>query len=109
MNPADYWPAHLAVLVRVRRERPRTFEAVKAILDTFTPACRGEAFFPVGGFDNLADALLAAGWEVEFDEATHAFRAWHPDDNKGLIYDHGDIRRYEVHARWLPTPMEEVK
>ncbi|MGP6177855.1 hypothetical protein ACTU6U_11210 [Microbacterium sp. A196] len=93
MNAEDFWPAHLAVLSRVRRERPRTFEAVKAILDTFSPPSRGEAFFPDGGFDNLADALLAAGWGVEFDEATHAFRAWHPGDHDGLIYDHGDIRR----------------
>ena len=109
MNPADYWPAHLVTLARIRRERPRTFEAVKAILDTFTPPSRGEAFFPDSGFDNLADALLAAGWDVGFDEATHAFRAWNPDDHKGLIYDHGDIRRYEVGQRWLPNPMEEVK
>lgn len=111
MNPADYWPAHLAALARVRRERPRTFEAVKAILDTFVPPSRAEAFFPDGGFDNLADALLAAGWQVEFDEATHAFRAWNPQDYKGLVYDHGDIRRYEVHPRWRADTQQffEVK
>lgn len=96
MNPADYWPAHLATLARVRRERPRTFDAVKAILDTFTPPNRGEAFFPVGGFDNLADALLAAGWEVDFDEATHRFRAWHPTTGSGLAYDHGDAHPLTV-------------
>lgn len=102
MSPDDFWPAHFVVLARVRRERPRSFEALKVILDTFTPPSRGEAFFPVGGFDNLADALLAAGWEVEFQEATHAFRAWHPSSRTGLAYDHGDIRP-------VPAPMEEAR
>jgi len=96
MSPEDFWPAHIAALARVRRERPRTFEGVKVILDSFTPPSRGEAFFPVGGFDNLADALLAAGWRVTFREATHAFRAWHPATGHGLTYDHGDIRRSET-------------
>lgn len=96
MNPTDYWPAHEATLARIRRERPASFEAVKAILDAFTPPNRGDAFLPVGGFDNLADALLAVCWEVEFDEATHVFRAWNPRTREGLRYDHGDVYRHEV-------------
>jgi hypothetical protein len=55
-----YWKHHAATLARVRAERPTTFAGLKVILDVFTAKSSGDAFFPGGSDDTLAEALSDA-------------------------------------------------
>lgn len=100
MSLNAYWAKYDATLARIRAERPETFDALKAILDTFEPPSSGDAFFPGGADDDLADALHDAGWQIELDEGTYVYRAWHPRTHEGIRHVEGDIYRYEVHPRW---------
>lgn len=103
MNLSAYWAAYDATLARVRDEKPETFEALKAILDRFNPPSSGDAFFPGGADDTLADALHAAGWEIRFNEGDYVYIARHPRSRAKLHYVEGDL-----HDR-TPTISEGVE
>lgn len=86
-----YWRAYENTLARIRAEKPDTFAALKAILDAFEPPSSGDAFFPDGADDTLADALEAAGWRVEFREASYVYYAKHSTTSARLSYFEGDL------------------
>lgn len=92
-----YWAAYDATLARIRAERPATFAAVKAILDSFEPPSSGDAFFPGGADDTLADALYDAGWHIEHIEADYFYVATNLTTRERLTYIEGDV--YEGHRR----------
>ncbi|WP_448232584.1 hypothetical protein [Microbacterium lacticum] len=91
MSLSAYWAAYDATLARVRNEKPDTFAALKAILDSFEPPSSGDAFFPGGADDDLADALHDAGWELRFSEGTYVYRAKHPTTGAALEHIEGDL------------------
>lgn len=86
-----YWSAYDATLARVRVEKPDTFAALKAILDSFQPPSSGDAFFPGGADDDLASALRDAGWELRFFGAGYVYSAKHPTTSAKLHYIEGDL------------------
>jgi len=86
-----YWAAHDATLARIRQQQPDTFSALKAILDAFHPPSSGDAFFPGGGDDDLADALSDAGWRLRFFGAGYVYSAKHPATGAKLHYIEGDL------------------
>ncbi|TFC84496.1 hypothetical protein [Cryobacterium sp. TMT3-29-2] len=90
-NLDAYWQAYAATLARIRAEKPDTFAALKAILDTFEPPSSGDAFFPDGADDTLADALDNSGWRVEFREASYVYFAKHSKTGARLSYFEGDL------------------
>lgn len=91
MNLSAYWDAYDATLVRVRADKPDTFAALKAILDRFHGPSSGDAFFPGGADDDLADALHDAGWELRFTEGVYVYTARHPRTGAKLQHVEGDI------------------
>ncbi|WP_179019813.1 hypothetical protein [Paenarthrobacter nitroguajacolicus] len=42
----NYWKQYQLTLDRIEKEKPQTFDGVKAILDLFEPPSSGEAFLP---------------------------------------------------------------
>jgi len=88
---ANYWRAYDATLNTIRAERPSTFAGVKLILDRFSAPSSGDAFFPGGADDTLADALRDAGWDFDWDEADYLYTARHPLTGARLRYIEGDI------------------
>jgi hypothetical protein len=90
-NLDAYWGAYEATLARIRSEKPDTFAALKAVLDSFEPPSSGDAFFPDGADDTLAEALEDAGWHIHFAEATYVYYAQHSTTNARLTYVEGDI------------------
>lgn len=92
-----YWAAYDATLARVRSERPSTFAELKAILDGFHHGALqdggAQAFFPSQSADEeLWEALVDAGWSVEFGEASYVYEAQHPSGARfefveGDLYD----------------------
>lgn len=91
MNLEPYWQMYDATLARVRDEKPDTFAALKAILDGFTPPSSGDAFFPGGADDDLADALIDAGWNLDFTEGDYLYTATHPATHAQMQHVEGDI------------------
>lgn len=91
MNIDGYWTVYDATLARVRQEQPDTFTALKGILDAFQPPSSGDAFFPGGADDDLADALANAGWELRFFGAGYVYSAKHPVTRAKLHYIEGDL------------------
>lgn len=91
MNLSAYWAAYHSTLARIRAERPDTFAGLKAILDTFEPLSSGDAFFPSGTDDDLADALHDAGWEIHFNKGTYVYMARHLRTRAKLHYIEGDL------------------
>ena len=91
MSADLYWERHAATLARVRAERPTSFAGVRLILEVFSPRSSGDAFFPDGGDDTLADALTDAGWRVTFLEGTYLYRAEHCMSGATLTYVEGDL------------------
>lgn len=91
MNLDRYWTAYDRTLARVRQEKPDTFATLKTILDAFEPPSSGDAFFPGGADDDLADALHDAGWEIRFSEGTYVYTARHPRTGAKLQHVEGDL------------------
>lgn len=91
MNLDGYWAAYDATLARVRNERPDTFAALKAILDAFHAPSSGDAFFPGGADDDLADALADAGWSLHFTEGSYVYTARHPLTGAKVQHVEGDL------------------
>lgn len=91
MSIHDYWKMYDRTLARVRDEKPSTFAALKAILDRFEPPSSGDAFFPGGADDDLADALHDAGWELRFNEGNYVYMARHPLTGAKLHHVEGDL------------------
>lgn len=91
MSLDAYWAMYDRTLARIRDERPDTFAALKAILDGFEPLSSGDAFFPGGADDDLADALHDAGWEIRFNEGTYVYMARHPVTRAKLHHVEGDL------------------
>lgn len=86
-----YWRRYDQTLARVRAERPRTFAGLKLILDAFEPKSSGDAFFPGGADDTLADALMNAGWSVDFEEGDYLYTVVHPESGAVIQHVEGDI------------------
>lgn len=51
---------------------------VKLVLDTFESKSSGDALFPGGADDTLADAIMDAGWSVDFKEGDYRWTGVHP-------------------------------
>ncbi|GAA1997280.1 hypothetical protein [Microbacterium pumilum] len=99
-----YWAMYDATLARIRNEKPDTFAALKVILDEFEPPSSGDAFFPGGADDDLADALHDAGWEIHLNEGTYVYMARHPVSRAKLHHIEGDLYdRTRIH----PTSQEK--
>lgn len=86
-----YWRLYDHTLATIRAERPTTFAGVKLILDRFQPPSSGQAFFPGGADDDLADALIDAGWDIRFTDGTYVYRAKHPVSGAVLEHVEGDV------------------
>jgi len=86
-----YWTRHGQTLTRIRAERPSTFAGVKLVLDTFEQKSSGDAFFPGGADDTLADAIMDAGWSVDFEEGDFLWTGVHPDSGAVIHYVEGDL------------------
>jgi len=102
VNLDGYWRAYDATLNMIRAERPSTFAGVKLILDRFSEPSAGDAFFPGGADDTLADALMDAGWSLDFEESDYLYTAVHPASGAVLRYVEGDLYCYvegDVRAR----------
>lgn len=106
MSIHDYWAMYDRTLARIRDEKPDTFDALKAILDRFHPPSSGDAFFPGGADDTLADALRNAGWHVDFQEGDYLWTAWHPLTGASIRHVEGDI--YTARGRWASQPMVQT-
>lgn len=92
MNALDpYWQRYEQTLARLRAEQPTTFAGVKLVLDTFAHKSSGDAFFPGGADDTLADALMDAGWSVAFEEGDYRWTATHPISGAVLHHVEGDV------------------
>ena len=65
-----YWDAYDRTLARIIDEKPQSMDDLKKILDEFEPPSSGEAFFPGGADEILADALHRAGWLISYREGT---------------------------------------
>lgn len=90
MSLDAYWKLYDVTLERIAEEKPQSFADLKAILDAFQPPSSAHAFFPDGADDTLAGALIAAGWEIRFQEGTYVYRATSPTGAK-LTYVEGDL------------------
>lgn len=89
-----YWAAYDATLARVRAERPSTFAELKAILDEFHHGAlaAGDAFFPSQSADEeLWEALVDAGWSIEFGEAGYVYEASFPATGARFEFVEGDL------------------
>ena len=91
-----YWKGYAETLDRVRNEKPTTFAALKAIIDSFHPVMgdilfSGDTFFPSGGEDTLAQALREAGWRRRFLEGSYYYLAVHPESGAVCTYIEGDL------------------
>lgn len=86
-----YWRMYDHTLATVRAERPTTFTGLKLILDRFEPPSSGQAFFPGGADDDLADALIDAGWSVDFEEGAYLYTAVHPVSGAVVQHVEGDL------------------
>lgn len=103
MSLREYWVHYDRTLARIRQDKPSKFDELKAILDTFERPSSGDAFFPGGADDTLADALDDAGWAVEFIEADYHYLARHPLTGARLEHIEGDL-----YDRTAPNPGDRV-
>ena len=90
MSMAAYWHSYDLTLKRVKDEKPATLAALKAILDGFMPPSSGDAFFPDGADDTLADALTAAGWDLYY-QAAYLWDAHNESSGEWIHYVEGDV------------------
>jgi len=86
-----YWKGYHRTLATIRAERPATFAGLKLILDRFDRPSAGDAFFPGGADDTLADALSDAGWSVKFEEGDYLYTAVHPESGAVVQHVEGDL------------------
>lgn len=91
MNLDMYWKRYEQTLATVVAERPSTGAGLKLILDRFEPPSSGDMFFPGGADETLADALMVAGWSVDFEEGDYLYTAVHPASGAVLQYVEGDV------------------
>lgn len=91
MSLASYWSMYDHTLATIRAEMPSSFAGVKLILDRFEPPSSGDAFFPGGADDTLADALMDAGWSLDFEEGEYVYTAAHPRSGAVLQHVEGDL------------------
>lgn len=106
--PRGFWPQIDHQLDRIRRERPETFDAVRAILldpaydevvaevnRNFPRTFSAEAAFfaGVGGENTLRAALVTAGWRVRSSAAWYHYALTHPITDETLTYIEGDVER----------------
>lgn len=91
MNLDLYWQAYERTLATVVAEKPTTGAALKLILDRFERPSSGDMFFPGGADETLADALMAAGWSVDFEEGDYLYTAVHPYSGAIIQHVEGDI------------------
>jgi hypothetical protein len=85
-----YWNLYDLTLARIAEEKPQSFEVLKELLDAFQPPSSGDAFFPGGADESLADALHTAGWEVAYGEGDYV---WVGKSRIGVVisYIEGDV------------------
>lgn len=91
-----YWAAYGLTLARVRKQRPSTFTELKAILDDFNHGALqdggAQAFFPSqSGDEELWEALVDAGWSIDFGEAGYVYEARHPATGARFEFVEGDL------------------
>ncbi len=86
-----YWQMYDKTLARIRAEKPTTFAGLKLILDTFHQKSSGDAFFPGGADDTLGDAMMSAGWSVDWEEGDYLWTAVHPASGAVIHHVEGDI------------------
>jgi len=90
-----YWDAYDRTLTRISEEQPQSMGDLKKILDEFEPPSSGEAFFPGGADETLADALDRAGWSISYGEGDYV---WVGTSRTGEMVSHveGDLYRGDV-------------
>lgn len=86
-----YWQMYERTLARIRAERPATFAGLKLILDPFHKPSAGEAFFPDGADDTLADALSDSGWSISFEGGHYVYTAVHTESGAVMQNVEGDL------------------
>lgn len=97
-NLDAYWAKYDDTLKRVREEKPADLAALKVILDSFSAPSSGVAFFPNGADDQLDDALIDAGWSINYIEADYLWQAKSPTGER-IHFVEGDIHE----GRWEPV------
>lgn len=90
-----YWDAYDRTLARIVEEKPHDMDALKGILDSFEPPSSGEAFFPGGADETLADALHKAGWSISYREGDYVWVGVSPTGEK-VSHVEGDLYRGDV-------------
>jgi hypothetical protein len=95
----QFWAGYASTLARVRASKPRTLDALAAILNAFQPPSSGVAFFGNNDDDTLADALTDAGWHVEFIEGGYLWQASPLGSDEWIHYVEGDLDP----GRWKPA------
>lgn len=95
MNLDSYWKNYDRTLARVVEEKPQDMDALKAILDSFEPPSSGEAFFPGGADETLAEALRKAGWSISYREGDYLWVGTSRSGEK-VTYVEGDLYRGDV-------------
>lgn len=91
----SYWNAYDRTLARIVEEKPQDMDALKGILDSFEPPSSGEAFFPGGADETLADALHKAGWSISYREGDYVWVGTSPTGEK-VSHVEGDLYRGDV-------------
>ena len=88
------WAAIAAQLDLIRTKRPTTVAEVGRILGSDPQLAAGGtiAFFAgSGGDDQLVDALMDAGWNIDWIDGDYHYTATHPATGQMLNYVEGDI------------------
>ena len=86
-----YWKRYDETLATIRAERPATFASLKLILDRFEGPSSGDAFYPGGADETLADAFMDAGWSVDFEEGDYLWTGVHTASGTVIHYVEGDL------------------
>lgn len=113
--PAGFWQQIDHQLDRIKRDKPSTFDEIRAILldpsyvDITAEINRNfvrhfgpdAAFFAGSGGDRtLFSTLYAAGWQPLEHEAAYYYAVQHPTTHEIITYTEGDVERGDlsVHA-----------
>jgi hypothetical protein len=97
----EFWAAIDSQLDAIERDRPSTFEGLRAVLG----GSRDGAFFGGSGGDrSLLSALRVAGWRVLWMQAGYFYAVQHPVSGEVVTYIEGDV----LLGNHYPLPALEV-
>lgn len=89
----EFWSAIDAQLDRIIRDKPSTVDGVLLVLGRRQDASgQVSGFFAGSGGDrSLFGALLAAGWELQWSQASYYYAVRHRASGEWLTYIEGDV------------------